>query len=160
MAEKLELAIGFTSLYGIMLLGNLDMEKDADYFNVTPETVGRYLDAGVANVREQGAEARELHLVRPMLELLISLDRNDIKALGIGITGWAELTLEGAVLGGMPDEEWKLVFEYARHKLFGLPPMTDAEKQAVKQEVTIIDESLDDFRARMRAEGRIPGPRP
>jgi hypothetical protein len=160
MTRKLELASGFTTWCGQLLLGYLDEEMDADYFNVTPENVGQYLDIGVDNVADQVGEASELLFVRPMLELLIACNREDIKAFGLGVDDVADLTFPGAVICGMPDEDWKLVFEYARHKLFGLPPMTDAEKQAVKQEVTIIDESLDDFRARMRAEGRLPAPQP
>lgn len=157
MAHKLELASEFTTWCGQLLLGYLDEEMDADYFNITPENVGKYLDVGIENVADQVGEVGELPLVRPMLELLIACNRDDIKAFGIGVDNVADLTFPGAVICGMPEADWKLIFEYTRQRLFGLPPMTEAEKLEVKEEVTIIDESLDDFRARMRAEGRLPG---
>jgi len=36
--------------------------------------------------------------------------------------------------------------------------MTEEEKARVKREVTFVDESLEDFRRRMREEGRLPDP--
>ncbi len=160
MTAKLRLSIGFTSRYGNILLSTLDLKKDADYFTVTADNVARYLDGSIVNVEDEAREAGEFAFIRPMLEFLIASTRSEIQALRIGsVQDWGDLTLSGAVLGGMLDEEWMLVFEYARQKLFGLDsPMTEDEKRKVKQEVTIIEESLEDFRARMRAEGRIEPP--
>ena len=157
--DKLKLGIGFTSLYGIHLLANLDMHMDADHFNVTSHNVGAYLDGYIEHVADEARQAGELHFIRPMFEFLIACSRDEIKALQIGdVQNWGDVTFGGAVICGMSDDEWKLIFEYTRQRLFGLPPMTDDEKRKVKEEVTIIDESLDDFRARMRAEGRLPAP--
>lgn len=155
----LALPLDFFLVYGLAF-ATLAEYRDADPFDPSREDLGPYLDGGVQFIEEKAEENDELQFVRPWLEFLIASSDADIIALGIdGIGGLSDVILPHPGVDAMPIPEWHHVLEYVRQKIFRLhAPMTEEEKTRVKREVTITDESLDDFRARIRNGGPPPGP--
>lgn len=149
----LALPLDFSLLYGLAL-ATLAEYQDAAPFDPSREELGPYLDGGVQFLAEEAEEADELPFVRAWLEFLIASSDADIRALHIGrAQGIADIVLPHPGIDAMPIDEWHHVLEYLRQKLFHLDaPMTEEDKARIKREVTISTESLDDFRARMRAE--------
>jgi hypothetical protein len=149
----LVLPLDFFLVYGLAF-ATLAECRDADPFDPSREELGPYLDGGVQFIEEKAEENDELPFVRPWLEFLIASSNADIIAFGIdGVGGLSDVIFPHPGVGAMPIREWHHVLEYLRQKIFHLDaPMTEEEKARIKREVTISTESLDDFRARMRAE--------
>ncbi len=158
-STTLALPLDFSLLYGLAL-ATLAEYQDAAPFDPSREDLGPYLDPGVQFLEEESQDAGEFHLIRPWLELLIASSNADIRALHIGrAQGIADIVLPHPGIDAMPIDEWHHVLDYLRQKLFHLDaPMTEEEKAQIKREVTITTESLDDFRARMRAGAPRRGP--
>jgi len=133
--------------------------KAAGYarFDPSSEDLGPYLDGGAMMIEEEAREHREFGIVRPWFEFLIASTDADIKALGIGSAqSIADIVLPHPGIDELPLSEWHHILEWMRHKLFHLDaPMTDDDKARIKREVTIVDDDLDEFRARMKAAGRL-----
>jgi hypothetical protein len=159
-ATTLALPLDFFLVYGFAL-GDLADTLDVDPFDPSRRDrsdLARYLDSGVQFIEEKAEENDELPFIRPWLEFLIASSNADIRALGIdGVGGLSDVILPHPGVGAMPIPEWHHVLEYLRQKLFHLDaPMTEEDKARIKREVTISTESLDDFRARMRAQPHRP----
>jgi hypothetical protein len=155
-ATTLALPLDFFLIYGFAF-GDLADTRDADPFDpsrLSRAELAAYLDNGVQFIEEKAEENDELPFVRPWLEFIIASSNADIRSFGIeGIDRLADVILPHPGVGAMPIREWHHVLEYLRQKIFHLDaPMTEEEKARIKREVTISTESLDDFRARMRAE--------
>jgi len=152
----LKISWEFSIKYG---LGFSDLADERDYapFDPSREDLWRYLENGAVSIEEEAREHREFGIVRPWLEFLIASTDLDIKALGIGnAQGISDIVLPHPGVGALPLREWHHILEWMRQRLFHLDrPMTDAEKAQIKREVTIVDETLAESRARMRAEGRL-----
>jgi len=155
----LKIATGFSSRYGIFL-GGLADALDAAPVNTTDVNLDDYFPGALEDLEDEAREAGEFSLIRPWLELLIACSKKDLQEIGIPyVRSYSDVTLPHPGIGALPEAQWRHVFEYMRQKLFHLDkPMTDEEKARVKREVTFVDESLEDFRKRMRAEGRLPDP--
>ncbi len=154
--RTLALPLDFFLIYGFAI-GDLADTRDVDPFDpsrLSRTELARYLDNGVQFIEEKAEENDELRFVRPWLEFLIASSDADIIALGIdGVGGLSDVILPHPGVDAMPIPEWHHVLEYMRQKLFHLDaPMTEEEKARIKREVTISTESLEDFRARVRAE--------
>jgi len=158
-AAVLKIATGFSLWYGLYL-GDLADARDAGHFNPTDVDLDEYFPGSLETLAEAARAAGEFSIVRPWLELLIACSEKELAAMGIPyLGGHADITLPHPGIDAMPERQWRHVFEYMRQKLFHLDkPMTEEEKARVKREVTFVDESLEDFRNRMRAEGRLPDP--
>lgn len=154
MAEKLEIAFSFSEATGMMLLGTLDAEMAGGNFNVSERNVGAFLDTSADFLKEEAEEAKELGIVKSWLGFLVALSPDEARALR---GGYSNLTFSEMGISAMLDEEWQLIFRYAYKRIFNEePPTTPEEKAKVKAKVTITDtEKVDQFRARMKAEGRL-----
>ena len=155
----LKISVDFSIRYG-MYFGGLADELDAAPFNPTDVDLDDYLAGGADTLEEEARDAREFSIVRPWLEFLIASTDQDIRDLHIpNFKKIADVVLQHPGVGAMPPDQWEHVLEYMRQKIFHLDkPMTPEEKAAVRREVTLTDESLDEFRTRLRAEGRLPDP--
>ena len=155
----LKIATGFSLRYGIFL-GDLADAQDAAPCNPTDVDLDAYFPGSLATLEEEARKAGEFSIIRPWLELLIACSEDDLSGMGITyLHSYGDITLPHPGIDAMPERQWRHVFEYMRQQLFHLDnPMTEEEKARVKREVTFVDESLEDFRKRMRAEGRLPDP--
>jgi len=159
MDRMLKIGTGFSFRYGIFL-GDLADARDASPFDPSGIDLDDYFPGSLTTLEEEARGAGEFSIIRPWLELLIACSWRDLQAMNIPyLSSHADITLPHPGIDAMPEDEWRHVLEYMRQKLFHLDkPMTDDEKARVKREVTFVDESLEDFRKRMRAEGRLPDP--
>jgi hypothetical protein len=153
----LKIATDFSIRYGIFLAYLAD-SMDGDPCDLTTENVADFFPGTLETLEEDARAAGEFSVIRPWLELLIACSSKDLQAMGIpDVRSHADITLPHPGIGGMPKDQWRTVFEYMRQTLFHLDaPMTEEEKARVKREVTFVTESLEDFRKRMRDEGRLP----
>lgn len=151
----LNIPLAFSIFYGLAF-GELAEGQDHAPFDSENVDVTPYLENGAVFIEENASEHRELGIVRAWLEFLLASTHADVRALAIGrAQSIADIVLPIPGAGGLRLDEWHHILQWMRHRLFGLPPMTDEEKANAKREVTIIDEPLADFRARMRAEGHL-----
>jgi hypothetical protein len=150
----LTIPLAFSLFYGLAF-NDLAIEQDYAPFDPSSEDLTPFLENGAAFIEENAREHHERGIVRVWLEFLIASSNTDIAALGFDVRGISDIVLPHPGVGALPLSEWHHVLQWMRHRLFDLPPMTDDEKAKVKREVTIIDEGLPEFRARMKAEGRV-----
>jgi hypothetical protein len=151
----LKISWEFSIRYGLAF-STLADEQDYAPFDPSSRDLAPYLGGGAQMIEEDAGEQRELGIVRAWLEFLIASTHDDIYALRVGrAASIPDIVLPHPGVGALPLDEWHHILQWMRHRLFGLGPMTDDEKAKAKREVTFVDETLADFRTRMRAEGRL-----
>jgi hypothetical protein len=155
----LSISVEFSLLYGHHLAFFIALQ-DAEPFDPRKADLGYSLDGAAETIEEDARDAREFSLIRPWLELLISCSSSDVRNFGIpGVHRLSDAIAPLPGAGGMPDDNWEFVLEYIRQRIFKLDAaMTSLEKVRAKADLALSNETLEEFRARMRREGRLPDP--
>lgn len=155
----LMISIQFSQFYGMCMTSFADA-RDAEPRNPRDMDLDYELEDVVAEIVETAQKHREMSLVQPWLELMLTIPDEEVLALRVPNVGaFPDAILPHPGVDSMPREGWQLVLEHIRQKACGAAgPMTSEQREHARRELRLVDEPLEEFRKRMRAEGRLPDP--